>query len=116
MGCAVVVAALAFLSGLRTPDLPEYYGDINSLMMTAGRQTDLCGLYVEPIDLAWSGGYYLFHREVPLYGGQDNAPASPRYYNYAIRDTGGRATLVKTGDSCDSDPNFTYALDEPPGE
>lgn len=113
---AVAVGAVAFVSGLRTPELPEYYGDINSLMMDAGRQPDICGLYVEPVDLAWTGGYYLFHREVPLYGGEDNAPASPSYYNFVIRNTGDAgAALVKTGDSCEPDPSFTYTLDEPPG-
>ena len=114
VACAAVLAALAFVSGLRTSNLPEYYSDVNSVLMDAGRQTDICGLFVEPIDLPWTGGYYLFHRDVPIYGA-DNAPASPSYYNYAVRDTGGGATLVKTGDSCEADPNFTYALDEPPG-
>jgi hypothetical protein len=114
VACAAVLASLAFVSGLRTPERPEYYGDVNSLMMVAGRQADLCGLFVEPADLAWTGGYYFFHRRVPLYGGEDNAPGSPRYYNYAIRDTGGNTTLTKTRHSCEPDPNFTYTLDEPP--
>jgi hypothetical protein len=115
VACAAVLAALAFVSGLQTTDLPEYYGDVNGLMMVAGRQPDLCGLFVEPADLAWTGGYYLFHRRVPLYGGEDNAPGSPRYYNFAIRDTGaGGPTLTKTRDACEPDPNFTYTLDEPP--
>ena len=111
---AVVLGALAFVSGFRASDLPEHYADINSLMMEAGRQPDICGLYVEPNDLAWTPGYYFFHREVPLYGGTDNAPGSPRYYNYAIQETGAGAALTKTGDSCEPDPSFTYALDEPP--
>ena len=114
VACAAVVAALAFVSGLRTPDLPEYYGDVNGLMMVAGRQADICGLFVEPADLAWTGGYYLFHRRVPLYGGEDNAPGSPRYYNFAIRNSDAGARLMKTRDSCEPDPNFTYTLDEPP--
>jgi hypothetical protein len=114
VACAVAIAALAFVSGLRTPERPEYYGEVNGLMMAAGRQADICGLFVEPADLAWTGGYYLFHRRVPLYGGEDNAPASPRYYNYAIRNTGGGAILTKTRNSCEPDPNFTYTLDEPP--
>ena len=115
LACAAVLAALAFVFGLRTPGLPEYYSDVNSLMMVAGRQADICGLFVEPADLAWTGGYYLFHRRVQLYGGEDNAPASPRYYNFAIKDTrAGGPTLTKTRDSCEADPNFTYTLDEPP--
>jgi GPI mannosyltransferase 3 len=115
VACAAVLAALAFVSGLRTPDMPVYYSEVNSLMMVAGRQPDLCGLFVEPADLAWTGGYYLFHRDVPLYGGEDNAPGSPRYYNFAIEDTAaGEPTLTKTRDSCEPDPNFTYTLDEPP--
>ena len=113
--CAAVLAALAFVSGLRTSeDLPEYYGDINSLMLVAGRQPDICGLFVEPNDLAWTPGYYFFHRRVPLYGGEDNFPGSPRYYNFAIRETDAGARLMKTRDSCEPDPNFTYTLDEPP--
>jgi hypothetical protein len=112
---AGVLAVLAFVSGLRTPGLPQYYSDVNSLMMVAGRQPDICGLFVEPADLAWTGGYYLFHRRLPLYGGEDNAPASPRYYNFAIEDTpAGEPSLTKTRDSCEPDPNFTYTLDEPP--
>jgi hypothetical protein len=93
-------------------------------MMLAGRQPDICGLFVEPVDLAWTGGYYLLHREVALYGA-DNEPDSPAFYNFAIRDaddpgpgvgiaTNGSAILMRTGDSCDPDPNFTYALDQPP--
>jgi hypothetical protein len=113
---AIVLAALALVSGLRTPDLlPDHYGDINALMLVAGRQPDICGLFVEPNDLAWTGGYYFFHRRVPLYGGEDNHPGSRRYYNYAIRDTAaGDATLTKTRASCERDPDFTYTLDEPP--
>ena len=111
---AAVVAALALASGLRTPNLPEYYGDVNGLVMVAGRQADICGLFVEPADLAWTGGYYLFHRRVPLYGGEDNAPGSPRYYNFAIRNSDAGARLTKTRGSCEPDPNFTYTLDEPP--
>ena len=113
--CATVLAALALVSGLQTADRPEYYGKVNRLMMVAGRQPDLCGLFVEPADLAWTGGYYLFHRQVPLYGGEDNAPGSSHYYNFVIRDTGaGGPTLTKTRDACEPDPNFTYTLDEPP--
>jgi GPI mannosyltransferase 3 len=115
LACATVLAALAFVSGVRTADLlPDYYGDINGLMIVAGRQADICGLFVEPVDLAWTGGYYLFHRRVPLYGGEENAPGSPRYYNYEISDAGGAATLTKTRDSCEPDPGFTYTLDDPP--
>jgi hypothetical protein len=42
-------------------------GPINRLLMAAGRREDVCGLKVEAVHLAWTGGYSYFHRDVPLY-------------------------------------------------
>ena len=80
----LVVVAVAGFSGLRMGgltfrDLGQYpgakslqnawddFGPANRLLITAGRLPDVCGLKVEGIHLAWTGGYSYFHRDVPLY-------------------------------------------------
>ncbi len=42
-------------------------GPVNRLLVEAGRREDVCGLKVESVHLAWTGGYSYFHRRVPLY-------------------------------------------------
>ena len=80
----LVVVAVAGFSGLRMGgltfrDIGQYpgakslqnawddFGPANRLLITAGRLPDVCGLKVEGIHLAWTGGYSYFHRDVPLY-------------------------------------------------
>lgn len=43
------------------------FGPLNRLLIQAGRLPDVCGLKVEAVHLAWTGGYSYFHRDVPLY-------------------------------------------------
>jgi hypothetical protein len=57
-------------------------GPINRLMVAAGRRADLCGLRIDPRDLAWTGGSTYVHRKVPLYRG--NVPPQTGYFNYVI--------------------------------
>jgi hypothetical protein len=80
----LAVVAVAGFSGLRAGqltfgDVGQYEdvkprasawddsGPINRLLIAAGRREDVCGLKVEAVHLAWTGGYSYFHRDVPLY-------------------------------------------------
>ncbi|PTL81338.1 hypothetical protein [Vitiosangium sp. GDMCC 1.1324] len=80
----LVVVAVAGASGLRVGrltfgDLGQYedlkprasawddFGPVNRLLITAGQLPGVCGLKVEAVHLAWTGGYSYFHRDVPLY-------------------------------------------------
>jgi len=58
-------------------------GPINRLLITAGRLPEVCGLKVEAVHLAWTGGYSYFHRDVPLYA--HNGPGRESgLYNHVL--------------------------------
>lgn len=98
------------------------FGAINRLLLQAGAQPALCGLFVSA-HLAWTGGDTYLHREVPLYGG-GRPPPSARSFNYAIVDAARAATagmhavardgtfaLVKRFDGpCEPDPSYSWRL------
>lgn len=92
----LAVVAVAGLSGLRMGgltfrDLGQYpgpkaqqsawddFGPANRLLITAGRLPEVCGLKVEAVHLAWTGGYSYFHRDVPLYAHNGPGRASGLY-------------------------------------
>jgi GPI mannosyltransferase 3 len=90
---ALGLASTAQLSGLTMGQLGAYperpdasawddSGPVNRLMVVAGRRPDLCGLRIDPKDLAWTGGSTYVHRRVPLYRG--NVPPQSGYFNYVI--------------------------------
>lgn len=93
---------------------------VNSLILAAGRQADLCGLRIYGPSLPWTGGYSYLNRRVPLYA-IDKPPPGPGPYNYAIVqgpvppaaavEASGRWTLVKTAAGpCTPDPRYDWKL------
>lgn len=96
-------------------------GAVNRLLETAGRRDDVCGLKVEAVHLAWTGGYSYFHRKVPLYPHTGPARGTGQF-SHVITRTGnegagttvaqdGPLSLVKlpvTG--CVPDPGYSWRL------
>ncbi len=137
-GLALGVVVVAGLSGARAGlltfgDLGQYEnvkprasawddsGPINRLLLAAGEREDVCGLKVEAVHLAWTGGYSYFHRDVPLYAHNGPHRASG-HFNYVL--TGHQAAgpgevvasegpyvlvrLPRAG--CVADPGFSWRL------
>jgi hypothetical protein len=101
----LAVVAVAGFSGLRMGgltfrDLGQYpgakslqnawddFGPANRLLITAGKLPDVCGLKVEGIHLAWTGGYSYLHRDVPLYAHHGPGRES-RLYSHVLTLSGG---------------------------
>jgi MFS family permease len=100
----LAVVAVAGFSGMRAGlltfgDLGQYEdvkpqasawddsGSINRLLIAAGRREDVCGLKMEAVHLAWTGGYSYFHRNVPLYA--HNGPGrTSGLYSHVITPAG----------------------------
>lgn len=92
--CAATLSAVRF-HALTFGDLGQYetlkpgasayddFGSVNRLLLAAHRQPDLCGLKVEVVHLAWTGGFTYLHRPVPLYPNFGPARESGRF-NYVI--------------------------------
>ena len=96
----------------------DNFGDLNRLLARAGKRPDLCGLKIEMVHLAWTGGYSYFHREVPLYHWQGPDRGSG-HFNYVLTwnrpqpgvvDAEGDSALVRIGQGCLPDPRFSFAL------
>jgi len=134
----LALVAVAGLSGLRAGlltfgDLGQYEdvkprasawddsGPINRLLITAGRLPEVCGLKVEAVHLAWTGGYSYFHRNVPLYA--HNGPGRESgLYNHVLTVSGavghgqvvaseGPFVLVRLPNShCAPDPAWSARL------
>jgi hypothetical protein len=100
---AVVLGCGAF-SAIRLPaltfgDLGQYeherpgasalddFGAVNRLLLAAHRRADLCGLKVEAVHLAWSGGATYLHRPAPLYP-SSGPPRESGFFNYALAPQG----------------------------
>ncbi len=135
---ALPVVGVAALSALRSGhltfgDLGQYEdlkprasayddsGPLNRLLMAAGQREDVCGLKVEHVHLAWTGGYSYFHRHVPLYSHVGPERGSG-LYNYVLthpsRALGGEV-VAQEGEhlllrlplrSCAPDPAFSWRL------
>lgn len=74
----------AYESDLPTQSAYGLAGPLNRLLLAAHDQPDLCGIVVNALSPAWTGGYTYLHRKVPFYGA-DRAPAfEARHYNYVI--------------------------------
>ena len=94
------------------------FSNVNRLMQVAGLRDDLCGLRIDIVHLAWTGGSTYVHRPVPLY--MPNYPPNLGHFNYAItwpnsgaeviaRDQG--IELVRlTGAPCIPDPGYNWLL------
>jgi hypothetical protein len=134
----LAVVAVAGFSGLRAGlltfgDLGQYEnvkphasawddsGPINRLLIAAGRREDVCGLKVEAVHLAWTGGYSYFHRDVPLYPHSGPGRESG-LYNHVVTTSGavghgevvaseGPFVLVRLPQArCAPDPAWTSRL------
>ena len=93
---------------------------VNSLMLAAGEQRDLCGLRIYGPSLPWTGGYSYLNRRVPMYA-VDKPPPARGAYNYAIISNpttsagvvrkSGRWALVRTElHPCTPDPTYDWRL------
>jgi len=96
-------------------------GPINRLLTQAGRREDVCGLKLEHVHIAWTGGYSYFHRNVPLYPhfgpGRDSG-----HFNYVITHVsmsgGGEVVAEEAGHvlvrlpwpGCVADPGYSWRL------
>jgi hypothetical protein len=96
-------------------------GPLNRLLMVAGQREDLCGLKLEHVHIAWTGGYSYFHREVPFYPhfgpGRDSG-----LFNYVLTHAGavgggqvvaeeaGHVLVRLPGDGCVPDPGYSWRL------
>jgi GPI mannosyltransferase 3 len=59
------------------------FGNVNRLLVAAGRRDDLCGLKVEATHIAWTGGYTYFHRDAPMYS-HLGPPRESGRFNYVL--------------------------------
>ncbi|WP_244238623.1 hypothetical protein, partial [Corallococcus terminator] len=96
-------------------------GAVNRLLEAAGRQDDVCGLKVETVHQAWTGGYSYFHRNVPLYP-HNGPPRNSRRYSHVITlagNEGAGATVARDGPlalvklpvgACVPDPGYSWRL------
>jgi GPI mannosyltransferase 3 len=59
------------------------FADVNRLLSVAGTLSDLCGLKVEAVHMAWAGGYTYFHKDARLYS-HLGPPRDSGKYNYVL--------------------------------
>ncbi|WP_404368770.1 hypothetical protein ACIHQR_04990 [Corallococcus coralloides] len=96
-------------------------GPVNRLLEAAGRRDDVCGLKVEAVHLAWTGGYSYFHRKVPLYPHTGPGRDSGRFSHVITRAgfEGAGTLLVQDGPlalvklpvaDCTPDPGYSWRL------
>jgi hypothetical protein len=130
----LVMLSLASLGGAKSlnfGDLGAYPGakagqsawrdfdDVNRLLLAAHDEPELCGLKMEVVHQAWTGGFTYLHRRVPYYS-HDGAPRSSGHFNYVItwadRAPGrvaaqvGRVALVQLSPGCTPDPAYSWRL------
>ncbi len=59
------------------------FAGVNRLLSFAGALPDVCGLKVEALHMAWTGGYTYFHRDARLYS-QAGPPRNSGKFNYVL--------------------------------
>jgi GPI mannosyltransferase 3 len=104
------------------PDASAYddQGDVNRLLLAAHELPDLCGLKVEAVHPAWTGGFTYLHRNVPLYP-HTGPPRQSMLYNYVLTtaDWGGGEVAKAAGrfvllrlpwTTCAVDLNYSWRL------
>jgi GPI mannosyltransferase 3 len=95
-------------------------GAVNRLLLLASQREDLCGLKIEAVHLAWTGGYSYLHRRAPLYA-HSGPPRESGHFNYVLTPAGtvpeaarvaeeGGLWLAKLRGECVSDPGFSWRL------
>lgn len=108
----------------RTVSAFDDMGPVNRMLLAAHDRPDMCGLRVDVVPLAWSGGSTYLHRRVPLYDlGQP--PTDLRRFNYVIAwDSSGPPGVVVARDprvpqivlrrlpiaTCTPDPGYSWRL------
>ena len=119
---ALTFGDLGAYEGLK-PQASAYddFGDVNRLLVQAGRLPELCGLKVEAVHLAWTGGYTYFHRAARLYS-HLGPPRGERKYSHvltvrgavprgAVRAQAGPFVVAQLFDGpCAEDPAFSWRL------
>jgi len=58
-------------------------GAVNRLLLVARDQPGLCGVRIDAVHIAWSGGYAYLHRRVPLFN-SDKAPNDSEWISHVI--------------------------------
>src|SRR5919106_2752867 len=89
------------------------FADVNRLLLRAGQLPDLCGIKVESVHQAWTGGYTFLHRDVPFYPHSGPARTSGRF-NYVIATFPGGELIARAGPhqllrirpDCVADPSY----------
>jgi hypothetical protein len=95
-------------------------GPVNRLLLAAYGAPDLCGLKIEAVHLAWTGGYSYFHRQAPLYP-HFGPPRESGLFNYVITGQGfaaprdvvaseGNLVLARVGNACRPDFGYSWRL------
>ncbi len=94
------------------------FGNVNRLMLEAGKRDDVCGLRIDIAHLAWTGGSTYFHRPVPLY--MPNYPVNSGHFNYVITYPNSGAEVIARdhgielvrlpGSPCTPDPGYSWLL------
>ncbi|TSC29460.1 hypothetical protein [Corallococcus sp. Z5C101001] len=96
-------------------------GAVNRLLEAAGRRDDVCGLKVEAVHLAWTGGYSYFHRKVPLYPHTGPSRGTGQFSHVITRtgNEGAGTTVAQDGPlslvklpvaGCVPDPGYSWRL------
>ncbi len=127
----VLIAALSAWSApsLTMGDLGSYlerpassawddFGNVNRLLLAASKRADVCGLRIDAVHLAWTGGSTYFHHPVPLY--MPGYPLNQNHFNYAIVPHGSGAQVIAEDHglelvylpqvTCQSDPGYSWRL------
>ncbi len=68
------------------------FGFVNRLMLAASKQSDVCGLRIDAMHLAWTGGITYLHRNAPLY--MPGTPHQHGWFNYVIARAGSGAEVI----------------------
>ncbi len=94
-------------------------GDVNRLLLAASQLGDLCGLKLEVVHLAWTGGYSYLHQPVPLYP-PNGPPRGSGLFSHVITLPGyapgevlarsGPLVLARLREGCVPDPGYTWRL------
>lgn len=96
------------------------FGPVNRLLLVAHAQPDLCGIEIEAVHLAWSGGATYLHRNVPIY--PRGAWSGANHFNYVLTMGAARrsgrvvategflALVALPLSSCTPDPSYRWKL------
>ena len=95
-------------------------GPINRMLLAAHQQPDVCGLKIEAVHLAWTGGATYLHLPVPIYP-HFGAPRESGFFNYVVTLQGavspqqvvaadGNVVLARIANGCRPDVGYSWRL------